>query len=216
MGLFLSPWFSVRAQYTLAEKIYFKEIVLGREYEDATTAKVVRWTKNIKIYMEGIERVPFLKKELEKVVTELNTLISGIFIEIVNKRKQANLHVFLGQANDYVNLVERNAKAYISNNKGLFYIYKNDHYEIEKGSIYVDTYRVRHEDALKHLLREELTQALGLMNDSYRYKKSIFYQRWSYTVQYLEIDKKLIQLLYNSKIKQGMSRQEVDKVLNTM
>ena len=50
----------------------------------------------------------------------------------------------------------------------------------------------------KHLLREELTQILGLCNDSYQFENSIFYQGWTDTTEYAEIDKELITMLYNN------------------
>ena len=49
----------------------------------------------------------------------------------------------------------------------------------------------------KHLLREELTQSLGLRNDSYTYPESIFYSNWTNTTEYTELDKSLIDMLYN-------------------
>jgi hypothetical protein len=64
--------------------------------------------------------------------------------------------------------------------------------------MYVDIYRCTELDAQKHLLREELTQSLGLFNDSYKYENSIFQQRWTTTTEYADIDKKIIQILYNN------------------
>jgi hypothetical protein len=63
--------------------------------------------------------------------------------------------------------------------------------------MYVDVVRTTDEEAQKHLLREELTQSLGLTNDSWKYPESIFYQGWTTTTTYTEMDKRLIDLLYN-------------------
>ena len=49
----------------------------------------------------------------------------------------------------------------------------------------------------KHILREELTQSLGLFNDSEKYENSIFYDGYSTVTEYSEIDKELIDMLYN-------------------
>jgi hypothetical protein len=64
--------------------------------------------------------------------------------------------------------------------------------------MYVDIYRCTKLDGQKHLLREELTQALGLFNDSYKYDNSIFQQSWTTTTDYAPIDVKLIEMLYNN------------------
>ena len=63
--------------------------------------------------------------------------------------------------------------------------------------MYVDTERSSTMSAKKHLLREELTQSLGLFNDTYDYPESIFYQEWTETNEYAPIDIELISMLYN-------------------
>lgn len=60
----------------------------------------------------------------------------------------------------------------------------------------VDTYRAN-EGEQKHLLREELTQSLGLFNDSPKYRESIFYDGWTTTTEYSDLDREPIQMLYN-------------------
>jgi hypothetical protein len=52
-------------------------------------------------------------------------------------------------------------------------------------------------EAQKSVLREELTQSLGLCNDSWEYPNSIFYQGWSTNTEYSDLDKEIIQMLYN-------------------
>jgi hypothetical protein len=43
---------------------------------------------------------------------------------------------------------------------------------------------------------KELTQSLGLLNESWKYPESIFYQGWTTTTSFSKIDKRLIDLLY--------------------
>ena len=60
-----------------------------------------------------------------------------------------------------------------------------------------------------HLLREELTQTFGLQNDSHKYSNSIFHQDPHYTpTAYSQIDKQVIKMLYDKKVKPGMSKSE--------
>ena len=66
----------------------------------------------------------------------------------------------------------------------------------------------------KHLLREELTQSLGLARDSELYSESIFQQSFSTkTTEYAPIDRDLVRLLYHPKMKVGLDRDQVDKLL---
>jgi hypothetical protein len=46
------------------------------------------------------------------------------------------------------------------------------------------------------LLREELTQSLGLGNDSNKYPDSIFYQDWSTVTSYSKLDIEIIKQHY--------------------
>jgi len=65
------------------------------------------------------------------------------------------------------------------------------------GEMFVDMERTGEDrDAQNHLLREELTQSLWLCNDSWKYPESIFYQGWTTTTEYSEMDKKLIAMLF--------------------
>jgi len=51
-----------------------------------------------------------------------------------------------------------------------------------------------------------------LMQDSNRYPDSMFYQPWSHPTQYSPIDKALIRMLYDDRVKAGMSREKVKEV----
>jgi hypothetical protein len=64
-----------------------------------------------------------------------------------------------------------------------------------------------------HAIREEITQALGLMQDSWTYPDSMFYQGWTPGVHFAEIDKTLIQMLYRTDIRPGMTREQARSVL---
>ena len=64
------------------------------------------------------------------------------------------------------------------------------------------------------MLREELTQTLGLQNDSYQYPNSVFQEDPQYTpVAYSSVDEEVIRLLYDQKIKPGMNGEQVRKAL---
>ena len=65
-----------------------------------------------------------------------------------------------------------------------------------------------------HLILEELTQSLGLMNDSYQYGDSIFQSEWTETQSLANIDYELIYMLYNSSLSPGMVESDVRSVLS--
>jgi len=92
-------------------------------------------------------------------------------------------------------------------------LWHDDNYVIYNASILVSSADITQNER-SHLIREELTQSLGLMNDSNKYKNSIFYQEWTDVTDFSEIDKSIIKLLYQKKVKPGMSKEQVLKVLN--
>lgn len=168
---------------------YFNEIVLNEEFEGKMSS-AFKWNKNMKIFVQG-EKSSVLMAELYKIVTELNDIINPINIEVVENSKDANMFVYFGSANGFVNLHPDINSSRLENNFGYFSV------NSQEGKMYVDIYRTTDVDAQKHLLREELTQSLGLFNDSYKYPESIFYQGWTTTTEYAAIDRELIDMLYN-------------------
>ena len=179
-------------EFSPEAKEYFKKVAYGNEFNSGNTS-LKKWNQDVKIYVFGDKR-DYLMSELKDIVSELNGLISTINITIVSNESDANLIVLFGSAQEY-NEFESNSVGYTDQNQGLFIVYGRE--ELTHATMYVDIKRTTRDDAQKHLLREELTQSLGLCNDSYDYPESIFYQGWTETTEYAEIDKELIQMLYN-------------------
>ena len=167
---------------------YYDEIVMNTEWEGRRDyAK--KWTTNMKIFVEG-DPSSDLMAELYRIVHELNDIIIPINLMVVHSRSNANMIIYFCSAAEFAAKKPSIKKSKIEANWGLFSVGSNS------GCMYVDIYRA---DPLeqKHLLREELTQSLGLMNDSYKYPESIFYQNWTTTTEFASIDKELIDMLYN-------------------
>lgn len=197
MKTFLTPIFILFSfvLFSQADSVitYYKKIAFGNEFTDDTYGER-KWENDVKIFVLG-KKDPELMTELTKIVKELNDLIIPINIQIVNVKQGANVLVLFGSKQDFINL-DKTIEPYVKNNEGLF---KVDHEgkKITNGEMYVNTEGTLTSKEKRHLLREELTQLLGLCNDSYKYKNSIFYQGWTDTTEYAEIDKELIKMLYN-------------------
>jgi len=95
---------------------------------------------------------------------------------------------------------------------GFFWAWWDDSGALYRARILIATDGITQEER-SHLIREELTQSLGMMNDSYEYKDSIFYQEWTDTGSYTEIDRAVIRILYDPRIEPGMTMDEVDGVI---
>ena len=190
---------------------YFLEIALGSEFgNDEEVTK--RWTEPINIYVDGHANDDVLA-ELDRIIEELNELITtDIQIEIVDVKTNANLIVVFSGKDYYANTygIDPNLA---EENWGLFNIEYDDDNHYYYGTLYVDTERATTEEQF-HILREELTQSLGLAQDSYTYPDSIFYQQWSTVREYSEIDRDLIWLLYHPDMSTGLTAEEVTIILN--
>jgi hypothetical protein len=169
---------------------YFNEIALGSEFGDGRET-AYKWTKNVKIFVEG-KKPYYLMEELDRVVYELNSIINTINIEVVSDRSEANLFLFLGSNLRFLSVHPDVDKSIVSNCLGYCVTYSNS------AITFVDLDRtVGETEFQKHILREEITQSLGLFNDSEKYENSIFYDGYSTVTEYSEIDKEIIDMLYN-------------------
>ena len=173
---------------------YFGKIVRYSEKRPFQKGPVLRWNQDIKIYLAGTVSKAN-KKEIIKVIIELNRLIKPLKINLVQKPAQANSIVYFGSLDGY-NASLNTEKKLTNDYYGHFHI-KTFQQEIQKSTIYINTAKATLKRQ-KHIIREELTQSLGLINDAYDYPNSIFYQGYSETTEFTTMDKAVIQLLYGN------------------
>lgn len=190
---------------------YFKEVALGFEFGDASSI-TRKWGNNDMRIFVGGEKPKALTDELSKVISELNALTTDNFdIEIVTDSAVSNFYVYFGSGDNYGQLFP-SQQQYVNNNWGLFSVFWNGNNDLTRGYMYVDIFRAN-PTAQRHLLREELTQSLGLARDSPKYTDSIFQQNWTTTTSYTPIDKELIRLLYHPKVASGFTASQVEFIL---
>jgi len=196
--------------YELSVIDYFKEVALGFEFGDAS--KITRkWDSKMKIFVGGSSNYELLN-ELETIKNEINDLVTdGFSVEIVNDSIQSNFYIYFGSGNNYANIFPDQSNL-VGSNWGLFHVFWNSENQLYSGYMYIDIYRANAAEQ-KHLLREELTQSLGLAKDSPRYNESIFQSSWTTTTVYAEIDKDLIRLLYHPLMTSGLNANQVEEVL---
>ena len=173
---------------------YFNKISRYSEKRPFEKGPVLKWNRDIKMFLHG-DISKSNKKELVKVVIELNRLIYPLKIQLVKHASLANSYVFFGSVAQYNKspLTESKLKhSYF----GHFHI-KTYQQEIQRAHIYINTTESS-KNRQKHIIREEITQSLGLLNDSYDYPESIFYQGYSETKSFTSIDKTLVRILYGT------------------
>lgn len=180
---------------------YFMEIAFGSEYAmgDFTIKK---WTENIRLEVIGYPTV----KDLEivsQVSEELNELIGGeLQIKQVPSDGNVKMH-FIPHSEFY-----QYEPPGILFSGGFFWNWWHYGGVMDSARIVIGSDRVSQTERA-HLIREELTQMLGLMNDSMKYEDSIFYQGRTKTQHFSELDQTVIKILYSDTIFAGMTVFEV-------
>ena len=192
-------------QYKGSTVNYLLKIGLCAELSECPKPGIKKWQSNIRIQLHGNYN-DAEENELNNIISELSQL-TGLSIKRVNSN--ANIDIYFVKQNDFKKYITQ----YNEQNPqdGLFAVLsKND--VLYKAFICID-YNI--DDTRKlHLLREELTQSMGLRQDSDLYTDSIFQQNPQYTpIEYSNIDKEVIQLLYNNKLRPGMTEEEVTSAL---
>ena len=185
--------------YPPAALDYFVEVAFGPEFGSGVR-EIRKWTQDVKIAVHG-DPGPEDLAVLDDVIADLNQIIGTIEIEIVETGQNVDLH-FAPEAR--FSEIEPN---YLPVNMGFFWVWWDGGGSISSSRILVSTTGISQSER-NHIIREELTQSMGLMNDSFSYEDSMFYQGWTETQAYSEVDDLVIELLYLPQIQPGMDMDE--------
>jgi hypothetical protein len=180
---------------------YFNEIALKSEFSKTPRGYLLKWESPLVIYIHG-DYTEDLKKELIKVCNELINL-TGLNISLTEYKDSSNLFIYVGNSEVFTDIykpkitVTKWADGYFQVSRS-----KENNHILNSGFIFISNFSGSYNDSIfpeiqKSTIREELTQSLGLFNDSFKYDDSIFYsQKWDPILEFSEIDKAVIRKLY--------------------
>ena len=168
---------------------YYQEIVKQTENGDIAFFPR-RWTDQIRIQVHG-DPNPDELRELVRVVAELNELVAPIRLVLIEA--DANLDLHFIPVNEFLKTLPQ----YKSYNPGFHWVWWDDAGTIYRAVVLISTTNLT-QTARNHIIREELTQSLGFLNDSAKYPDSIFYRGWSTTEQFSELDRLIIHKHYSN------------------
>ena len=184
---------------------YLTEVGFGVEYGPSSTV-LHKWTEDVNLRIYG-SPTPVDMATLTQVVAELNELIRGIELTLNDGPGDVEVH-FVPESQ-----FQSIEPHYIPVNYGFFRVWWDHEGAIYRGRILVASEGITQRER-SHLIREEITQSLGLFRDSWNYPDSIFYQGWTATGEFGSIDGPTIQLLYQPQLLPGMSKLEVRNLLS--
>ncbi|PQJ19584.1 hypothetical protein BSU00_12285 [Tenacibaculum sp. SG-28] len=87
-------------------------------------------------------------------------------------------------------------------------------FNISDARIFIDILQPK--ESIETTILEEITQSIGLMNNLEKYSNSVFYENKVdsiITVEYSKMDKEIIKILYNPKMKPGLDYNKAEKVI---
>lgn len=194
--------------YTPEQIRYFLEVALGSELGNAP-AEIRKWQGEIKIQYFGFPTTEDLRT-LDAVMTEINELTHNT-IRLQWVEANPDIEIYFVPESSF----SRYEPNYVPRNLGFFWAWWGTDNVLDRAKILITTEGVTQRER-SHLIREELTQSLGLMRDSYAYSDSIFYQEWTDVTQYSELDRAVISLLYLPEIQPGMTQSQVIAALDDL
>lgn len=183
---------------------YLSDVGFGQEYGSASSV-LHKWTRDVTLRVYGTPTAIDLIT-LDETVAELNRLLTGV--QVRRTDGPADLKNYFAPEARFSTIEPR----YVPRNLGFFRVWWDDQGAIYKGRILVASEEITQRER-SHLIREELTQSLGLFQDSWQYPDSIFYQGWTATGEYSPIDAPTIKLLYQPQLLPGMTQGQVRDIL---
>lgn len=188
--------------YTQDDLNFFYEVALKSEYGN-NSQQIKKWTKSIKLKLSGDIQAED-HTIIEDIIAELHEILpENIRIKLVSSGENANLKIISKEE-----IKRLTGKSHL---RGYVTIWPQTNGIITKSQILIGSFL--NSSSRKHVIREELTQSLGLLNDSYKEPKSIFYNGMSFTSQYAPIDIKSIALLYNPTVSPGMTKSQLQNLI---
>lgn len=197
----------------------FIEIALKNEF-DADTGQIRKWTSPVNVWLD--HRVGEQNLHTRLVTLQLNELsrITGHPISLVSSKNQANVVVIFTRFEDMAELSQQliNSKAAGSLREGTLCVFKiqaDKNQAIHHATIIIPVDQAQMSGQLVSCIVEELTQVLGLVNDSEKVYPSIFNDKTPNALL-TGLDYLLLRILYDSRLKPGMHTEEVKVIVRNI
>lgn len=189
-----------------SEVEYYMEVALGTEFGGGSEV-VRKWAADVRVRVHGTPGSED-RSELQRVIADLNGILDALRIDVVEEGQTLDLH--FAPASTFAQILPE----YVSGNLGFFWIRWNARDEITSATVLIDNAGAISQEFRNHLIREELTQALGLPRDSPRYPGSIFFDgSFPAPTGYAPIDSSVLRIHDLAEIPPGSTGATVRRIL---
>ena len=196
----------------------FDLIVFRTEFGPTPEPRVRKWTEPVRVYIDSRAGDTQVQRDLTATHMLLLQKLTGLDIQNTERLSDANIIIVFDRQRALIGTVNQYLAEPIKDPTALhkslcFGVYAvNSHYQITKAVIGIPSDAAPSMGKLPACIIEELTQVMGLPNDSDLVYPSIFNDH-SADDELTEQDETLIRLLYDPRLIPGMDRTTaLDKV----
>ena len=194
---------------------YFNEVALNTEY-DSNPKRIIKWTEPMKLFIIKEKDLSYEVTLVKKTVEKINNLTKDEFhIQLIDDPKKANAFIILRERERLEPLMPDLFENIETEINGIADIgFDTETFHISDARIFIDILQPK--ESIETTIVEEITQSIGLMNDSEKYSNSVFYQNKLdsiITVEYSKMDKEIIKMLYHPKMKPGLDFKNAKEVI---
>ena len=196
---------------------YFDVIVFGAEYEKKLAQKVIaKWDGTVRIAFHGRRVLP-LHRRFVKIHLQTLADLTRLRFEMLKpgeKEQSLDIDLFFVPRADMEKIpipgVDPRLIAKLASTGGCYFLsWPNSESRIVKAVIVINVERDKFD--INHCLLEEISQSLGLPNDSNLMRPSLFSDRDQLT-EPSRTDRILLKTLYHPRMKAGLERTEALRV----
>ncbi|MET0093725.1 MAG: DUF2927 domain-containing protein [Sedimenticola sp.] len=199
----------------------FEEIALKAEYQQGKTQPLRKWLQPVRIYIDSRAGLPKIQQRLvDEHIATLNHLIDHP-IQRVDDKSDANMVILFELSGRLSRAVgdyyERPpfSEQLLDKSVCVARLHATSMGEIRRVFIAIPPDKARNRAKLPACVIEEITQGLGLPNDSDNLFPSIFNDK-SVFDELTPLDKMFLQVLYDQRLKPGMDVLSVRPLVRTI
>jgi hypothetical protein len=195
---------ALKKKYSSEVFTYFFETVFSIDRELDKVSAIEKWKEDVKLRIAG-NPSPGEMKSLREVIDLINQHSLPIKIDFTADVSDANFHLYFGSKNELDTVFD------LTYSTAGIAVSRSTHGRIKR----IDLGIIRNEDTQdpkrkKAVILEEVVQALGISGDSYFYPNSLFFEGRNYQNELAEIDKQVLQLLYDPLMPVNYSREKFE------
>lgn len=196
----------------------FLTVALKREYQPGTLGRLTRWEQPLRYFLVNESGDLPLQEEVVRVQLDHLSRITGVPVQPVSTRESANLVIVMTRQADIPHWAQtlmgqgHQVSAALGDGLCLGQFKADRRGALSSASVLIPTDRARDKGRFLDCVVEEITQVMGLPNDSDQVFPSVFNDR-SIDSFLSPLDYLLLRILYAPELRSGMDVKAVQKAL---